>query len=109
MKNIVILIIFSFFLLMLNGCALMHGAGMPGCGGMSHGSHDSSNETEHKHKEKEKAAAPQAVCPVCKMEFEINDDTPRTNYKGKLYYFDSEEHLKQFINEENKSEGGEQK
>lgn len=68
---------------LLSGCMLMH-AKDGGC--MSgHGEH---------------AEAHSAVsCPVCGTELKVDPATPRASHEGRLYYFSSEDHLKQFVNQ----------
>ena len=42
--------------------------------------------------------APQmVVCPVCKMRVLVTEETPSYIYKGKTYYFMSEEHKNLFV------------
>lgn len=60
----------------------MHGAG--------HGGHGDHQEVET------------FACPVCKMDLKVSDSTPRATYQGKLYYFDSEDHLKEFFQDPQK-------
>jgi YHS domain-containing protein len=38
-----------------------------------------------------------AVCPVCKMRVLVTKETPSYIYKGKTYYFMSEEHKNIFV------------
>ena len=38
-----------------------------------------------------------AVCPVCKMKVLVTENTPTFVYKGKTYYFMSEEHKNIFV------------
>lgn len=38
-----------------------------------------------------------AVCPVCKMKVLVSETTPTYVYKGKTYYFMSEEHKNIFV------------
>lgn len=60
----------------LSGCMWTHGR--------DHGTH------------RAKAAA-QAACPVCGRELKVGERTPRASRAGRLYYFDGEEHLREFI------------
>lgn len=43
-----------------------------------------------------------AECPVCKMRIEITPDTPKTMYKGKIFYFMDENMKIAFEREPNK-------
>ncbi|MBI4375090.1 MAG: YHS domain-containing protein [Elusimicrobia bacterium] len=38
-----------------------------------------------------------AVCPVCGTDLKVDARTPRASHGGKLYYFASEDHLREFI------------
>lgn len=38
-----------------------------------------------------------AECPVCGMTIEVKPDTPRTEYKGKTYYFMNDEMKEEFV------------
>jgi YHS domain-containing protein len=38
-----------------------------------------------------------AVCPICKMRVLVTEETPSYIYKGKNYYFMSEEHKNLFV------------
>ena len=46
---------------------------------------------------KGKSGPKMAVCPVCKMKVLITENTPTYQYKGKTYYFMSEEHKQIFL------------
>lgn len=68
--------------------------GMPKMMGMMHGGHD---EKSHESASKDHDAhATKAVDPVCGMDVEVKDDTPRITLKGKTHYFCSEEDMKKF-------------
>lgn len=68
--------------------------GMPKMMGMMHGGHD---DKQHEAASKEHDAhATKAVDPVCGMDVELKDDTPRITLRGKTYYFCSEDDLKKF-------------
>lgn len=67
---------------LLGGCMLMH-ARDGGCMG-GHGD-------EHA------GAAVRAVCPVCGTALKVDERTPRASHGGQLYYFASEDHLREFL------------
>lgn len=52
-------------------------------------------------------SAASARCPVCGTKVRITDDTPKAAYKGKSYYFKSEEHEFEFLREPEKFRGKE--
>lgn len=60
---------------------LMH----PRDGGCMGGHGDSHGEPAH------------AVCPVCGSELKVADRTPRATSGGRLKYFPSEEHTREFL------------
>lgn len=49
------------------------------------------------HGEGHTAAPIRAVCPVCGTKLDVGEGTPRATYGGKLYYFVSEDHLREFL------------
>lgn len=65
-----------------SGCLLMHarGGGCMGDHGDGHGS-----------------ASTEAVCPACGAKVKVDERTPRATHRGKLLYFASEEHLREFL------------
>ncbi len=71
--------LFTIILLpgLLGGCMLMHSRG--------HGEHAGLPKT--------------AVCPVCRTSLKVSKRTPRATSGGRLYFFASEEHLREFIKE----------
>lgn len=77
----------------LTGCMGMHGLMGGGCGGMMGGGHGV-------HQNHQPAPEIKAIsCPVCGNSLTVSERTPRMTHVGTLYYFDTEEHLKQFIDD----------
>ncbi|MBI4424397.1 MAG: YHS domain-containing protein [Elusimicrobia bacterium] len=49
------------------------------------------------HGDEHSGAPTSATCPVCGSQLKIDERTPRATYGGKLHYFASEDHLREFM------------
>ena len=76
LSSVVRLFVLAVISSLLNGCMLMH---------------------TRDHGERRGGLPQRAVCPVCRTQLKISERSPRATHGGQLYFFASEDHLREFI------------